>query len=180
MHIKEAIQIFLFCIGFAVIGFGLGLNKQQPVVEYVYHEVVNEVVVYESQQCINSLDCMMLAEAIYFEARGEPVKGQVAVAHVIMNRVRSNYHPDSISEVIQTRCQFAYQCDGSLKKGITNLPAFRTALIVANKVLTGQYDDPTNGADHYYNPNKMDVNPSWSVEYSQVAQIGQHVFHKRG
>src|SRR5699024_3882114 len=53
-----------------------------------------------------------LAEAIYFEARGESVRGQFAVGEVILNRVDSTAYPDSICGVVNQGCQFTYTCDG--------------------------------------------------------------------
>jgi len=183
MHIKQAVQVVLTSVCFALVGYGIGYGRHtEPAVEvrYIHNDIINEVIVLESQQCIDNLDCMLLAEAIYYEARGEPLQGQIAVAHVILNRVHSSYHPNSISSVIGKHCQFSYRCDGSTRKGITNVATFQTALKVASKVLAGEYTDPTNGADHYFNPSKMNVDPDWSNEYSRVAKIGQHVFHKRG
>lgn len=148
----------------------------QPMVPQVV--VQNKIIVQEKDQCIDSIDCMVLAEAIYHEARGEPLQGQVAVAYVVLNRMESVYFPDTISGVVNYRCHFAYTCDGSRQSGINDLRAFMKSLKVARDVIDGKYQDPTGGADHYFNPSK--VTPHWSEHYGKVALIGNHAFHKRG
>ena len=130
--------------------------------------------------CSTDMECVVLAEAIYYESRGEPIEGQIAVAHVIMNRVSSPYWPDNILEVVYNNCHFSYTCDGSLERGISDFHSFEEAKILASDVISGSLDDPSNGADHYFNPNKAKFVPDWSQTYSRVATIGNHVFHKRG
>jgi spore germination cell wall hydrolase CwlJ-like protein len=130
--------------------------------------------------CSSDIECVVLAEAIYYESRGEPIEGQIAVAHVIMNRVNSPYWPDNILEVVYNNCHFSYTCDGSLERGISDFHSFEEAKILASDVISGSLDDPSNGADHYFNPAKAKFVPNWSHTYSRVATIGNHVFHKRG
>lgn len=130
-------------------------------------------------QCLDDIQCQKLAEAIYFEARGESKDGQVAVAHVIMNRVNSPYYPDTVTDVVDYRCQFSYRCDGSLKRGIHEKKAWNRAVEVAELVYTGEVPDPTNGADHYANPRKLKRQPRWMQVYDMVAVIGNHQFHRR-
>lgn len=130
--------------------------------------------------CSTDLECVVLAEAIYHESRGEPVEGQIAVAHVILNRVNSPYWPDTILEVVYNNCHFSYVCDGSLERGVSDLDSFDKAVTLASDVMNGVHDDPSNGADHYFNPKKTKFVPDWSFSYSRVATIGNHVFHKRG
>lgn len=165
-------------IGYLVANTYQGLKPKpvQPVVPQIV--VRNEVVVQEKDQCIDSLDCLLLAEAIYHEARGEPKEGQIAVAYVILNRVESIYFPDTIKAVINYRCHFSFRCDGSQDSGVSDMRAFKIALNVASGAIDGKYSDPTNVADHYFNPSK--VEPHWSFEYKHVASIGRHAFHRRG
>lgn len=131
-------------------------------------------------ECVHDMDCMILAEAIYHESRGEHSVGQEAVAHVIMNRVRSEYFPDTVHDVINHRCQFVFTCDGSQQRGITDLHSWQQAMIVAMGVLQGTISDPTGGADHYLNVSHVKIIPRWAEEYETVAVIGNHQFHKRG
>src|SRR5690625_3806636 len=60
--------------------------------------------------CSVDENCYLLAEVIYFEARGESKKGMVAVAEVVFNRVNAPYWPDTVDSVLSYRCQFEYRC----------------------------------------------------------------------
>jgi spore germination cell wall hydrolase CwlJ-like protein len=121
-----------------------------------------------------------LAEALYFEARGETVKGQVAVAEVIMNRVKSERFPSTACDVINQgtgrkhRCQFSYTCDG-LAETISEPVAYSRVSKVARAVLDGRVPDLTDGATHYHT---TAVNPKWSKVYVKTASIGDHVFYR--
>src|SRR6056297_3773982 len=104
-----------------------------------------------------------LAEALYFEARGETVKGQFAVAEVIMNRVDSAEFPDSVCDVINQgtgrkyQCQFTYTCDG-LAETISNPAAYREVDKVARLMLQGAPRRLTDGATFYHT---KAVSPRW-------------------
>lgn len=121
-----------------------------------------------------------LSEALYFEARGETVKGQFAVAEVILNRVKSGRFPDSVCGVIHQgtgkryQCQFTYTCDGHAET-IHEPAAFARVGKVARLILDGKSQALTNGATHYHTTN---VRPRWSRVYSKTAQIGVHIFYR--
>jgi spore germination cell wall hydrolase CwlJ-like protein len=121
-----------------------------------------------------------LAEALYFEARGETVKGQFAVAEVILNRVDSRRFPSSACDVIyqgtgkKYQCQFTYTCDGH-KEVIREQQAYERVAKVARIALDGRAPDLTEGATHYHT---RAVNPSWSRSYTKTAEIGYHVFYR--
>lgn len=123
-----------------------------------------------------------LAEALYFEARGETVKGQFAVAEVIMNRVKSARYPTTPCGVVKQgtgrlyQCQFTYTCDGH-KDVIAEPQAFRQVAKVARAVIDGLSGGLTGGATHYHT---LAVRPSWARAYTQTARIGVHVFYKNG
>jgi spore germination cell wall hydrolase CwlJ-like protein len=122
-----------------------------------------------------------LAEALYFEARGESVRGQFAVAEVIMNRVDHADFPDTVCGVIHQgtgqryACQFTYTCDGH-KEVIAEPAAWRRVGKVARAMLAGAPRDLTQGATHYHT---KQVNPRWARVYPRVATIGFHHFYKR-
>ncbi len=122
-----------------------------------------------------------LAEALYFEARGESVKGQFAVAEVIMNRVDHADFPDSVCDVIHQGtgrkygCQFTYTCDGHAEI-ISEPRAFERVGKVAQVMVRGADRPLTQGATHYHT---RAVNPRWSRTYPRVATIGFHHFYKR-
>ena len=121
-----------------------------------------------------------LAEALYFEARGETIKGQFAVAEVILNRVKSARFPSTLCGVIKQgtgrryQCQFTYTCDGH-KDTIAERGAFESVAKAARAVLDGAAGGLTGGATHYHT---TAVNPSWSRVYKQTARIGVHIFYR--
>ncbi|MCK0148965.1 cell wall hydrolase [Marivita sp. S6314] len=122
-----------------------------------------------------------LAEALYFEARGETVKGQFAVAEVIMNRVKSGRFPDSVCAVINQgtgrkyQCQFTYTCDG-IPERIHEPRAWKRVGKVARAILDGVAPmNLTNGATHYHT---TAVRPRWSRTYTKTASIGVHLFYR--
>lgn len=121
-----------------------------------------------------------LSEALYFEARGETVKGQFAVAEVIMNRVESERFPDTPCDVINQgtgqryQCQFTYTCDGR-EEVIAEKDAFEQVAKVARAILDGKAGDLTDGATHYHT---TAVKPKWSRVYQKTARIGVHIFYR--
>lgn len=123
---------------------------------------------------------LCLSEALYFEARGESVKGQFAVAEVIMNRVRSQRFPDNVCGVIKQgtgrkyQCQFTYTCDG-YKEIISEKQAFERVSKVARATMDGAAANLTDGATHYHT---TAVRPSWSRVYTKTARIGVHIFYR--
>lgn len=121
-----------------------------------------------------------LAEALYFEARGESVRGQFAVAEVILNRVESSRFPDTLCGVIKQgtgkkyQCQFTYTCDGR-KEVIREKKAYERVSKVARAAIDGVSEELTEGATHYHT---KAVNPSWSRAYKETARIGVHIFYR--
>ena len=121
-----------------------------------------------------------LAEAIYFEARGEPVEGQFAVAEVILNRVESPEFPNSICKVVRQgtgrkhACQFSYNCDGKLEY-IANGAAYDQAKRVARVSMDRKTRPLTQGATYYH---AAFVSPSWARSFRHVTTIGVHKFYK--
>lgn len=121
-----------------------------------------------------------LSEALYFEARGETVKGQFAVAEVIMNRVKSTRFPSSLCGVINQgtgkkfRCQFTYTCDG-IAENIHEPRAYARVSKVARAIIDGKSPPLTNGATHYHT---TAVRPRWAKVYTKTARIGVHIFYR--
>lgn len=121
-----------------------------------------------------------LAEALYFEARGETVKGQFAVAEVIMNRVDSAIYPDTICGVVHQGtgrkygCQFTYTCDG-IPENITEKLAFAQVGKVAKLMVNGAPRVLTEGATHYHT---TAVKPRWARKFPRTARIGVHLFYR--
>ena len=121
-----------------------------------------------------------LAEALYFEARGETVKGQFAVAEVIMNRVKSAQFPNSLCSVINQgtgrryQCQFTYTCDGH-EEVIREKRAYARVAKVAKLVIDGAVPDLTEGATYYHT---TAVRPRWSRSFTNTMRIGVHLFYR--
>jgi spore germination cell wall hydrolase CwlJ-like protein len=123
-------------------------------------------------------DWQCLAEALYFEARGEPLKGQVAVAEVILNRVDAPGYPNTVCGVVKQgrggRCQFSYVCDGR-SDAIRERAAFVKAGKVARLMLDGAPRTLTDGATHFHT---RAVRPDWARRLPQTATIGAHLFYR--
>ncbi|HOG02036.1 MAG TPA: spore cortex-lytic enzyme [Clostridia bacterium] len=112
-------------------------------------------------------DLYLLARCVYGEARGEPYKGQVAVAAVILNRVKSGEFPDSISGVIYQSGAF-----DAVKDGQVNLTPDETSIKAATDAMNGW--DPTNGCLFYYNP--ATSTNKWMLSLPVTLSIGRHNF----
>jgi spore germination cell wall hydrolase CwlJ-like protein len=122
-----------------------------------------------------------MATAIYFEARGESVKGQIAVGQVIMTRVRSMFYPSTICGVVfqgqwnKNACQFSFACDG-VPDTPKNRKQWDTALDVAKNVISGKvYLDEVGDATHYH---ATYVSPDWKKMVKRITKIGVHIFYK--
>ena len=122
-----------------------------------------------------------LADALYFEARGESIQGIFAVGEVIMNRVDSAEYPNTICGVVHQgtgkkfACQFTWTCDNN-SDAIGNKTAFARVGKVAKLLIDGLPRRLTAGATHYHT---KAVHPSWANRFPRVASIGAHVFYKQ-
>ena len=118
-----------------------------------------------------------LAGAVYFEARGEPLEGQLAVAEVVLNRAASGEYPASICEVVKQPAQFSFVRNGALPPIDENSVAWRTAVAVAHiadeKLATELASDVLWYHAEY-------VAPAWGRRLARVTQIGAHIFYRRG
>jgi spore germination cell wall hydrolase CwlJ-like protein len=121
-----------------------------------------------------------LSEALYFEARGESVRGIFGVAEVILNRVDDPRYPNSVCGVVNQgtgeryRCQFSYTCDGRPEL-IQEPKAYKKVAKVAKVMLDGAPRVLTRGATHYHT---NAVKPKWSRVFPQTTAIGTHFFYR--
>ena len=122
-----------------------------------------------SSSSTNSSDLNLLSRLVYGEARGEPYTGQVAVAAVVLNRVRSSSFPNTIAGVIYQSGAFDVVSDGQI-----NLTPNETAKKAAQDALNGW--DPTNGAIYYFNPST--ATNKWIWSRPMTVTIGKHRFCK--
>ena len=115
----------------------------------------------------SSSEVYLLAKTIYAEGRGEPYTGQVAIAAVVLNRVRSGQFPNTISGVVYQKHAFTAVSDGQI-----NLTPNETAMRAARDAINGW--DPTGGALYYYNP--AVATSAWIFDRQTITVIGKHVF----
>ncbi len=122
-----------------------------------------------------------LASGIYFESRGESVKGQAAVAQVILNRVRNPAYPDTICGVVyqnedwRNRCQFSFACD-NIKDRVNSQHHWKVAREVALAVTAGKIWLKEVGSSTHYHA--IYVRPAWARTMKKVGRIGLHVFYR--
>jgi spore germination cell wall hydrolase CwlJ-like protein len=122
-----------------------------------------------------------LADAVYFEARGEPARGQMAVAQVVMNRVFSGYYPNNVCGVVYQNahrhlaCQFTFACDG-IPERINEPAAWERAKVIARDALDGKFWlNDVGKATHYH---ARWVHPWWVREMRKLDRIGVHTFYR--
>lgn len=122
-----------------------------------------------SSNSTTTSDLNLLARVVYGEARGEPYAGQVAVAAVVLNRVRSSSFPNTISGVVYQSGAFTAVSDGQI-----NLTPNTTAYNAARDALNGW--DPSGGAIYYFNPST--ATNAWIWSRPHIVTIGKHRFCK--
>jgi hypothetical protein len=123
-----------------------------------------------------------LADAVYFEARGEPEKGQEAVAQVVMNRVFSGFYPNNVCGVVYQNaekhlaCQFTFACEGKDLNKIEEPDMWEQAKRIAKDTLDGKiWLTEVGHATHYH---AYWVHPSWVHEMTRLYQLGVHTFYR--
>lgn len=116
-----------------------------------------------------------LAQAVYYEARGEPDRGKLAVAEVIVNRVNSRAYPNTYCGVVRQRrgnvCQFSWVCTRNAPPGG---PQWDRSREIAVRVIDGWKPGVVGNATHFH---ASRVRPNWASVFPKVAQIGSHVFY---
>jgi len=128
---------------------------------------------------------LCLAQGVYFEARGESVRGQAAVSQVILNRVRNPSYPNSICGVVyqnknrRNRCQFSFACD-RIRDRVRDRKSWEIAQHIASETTAGRIWFPQVGSSTHYHATY--VKPKWARAMKRVGRIGLHVFYrtKRG
>jgi spore germination cell wall hydrolase CwlJ-like protein len=122
-----------------------------------------------------------LAEAIYFEARGEAVRGQIAVAQVVMNRTFSGFYPNTVCGVVYQNkhrhmaCQFTFACDNN-PDVVTEPDMWDRAKKIAKAMLDGQLWLPEVAKSTHYHA--YWVHPSWVNEMKKMYKFGVHTFYR--
>lgn len=129
-------------------------------------------------QGLSAQNC--LAQAVYYEAAGQPLVGQRAVAQVVINRMRHPAYPKSICGVVYqgvergTGCQFTFVCDGSLARK-RSAGGWIVAEQIARRALAGAVEPAVGTATHYHADY---VVPYWSPTLLKLVTIGNHIFYR--
>ena len=131
-----------------------------------------------------AVEAECLAQVLYYEARGEGIDGEKAVAEVVLQRTLHRDYPETVCGVVydgvqpdRRDCQFSFACDGSLRKP-KEAAAWTRAKGLAEKIMTGavRLSGQTGRAIAYHS---VDVAPVWADTMLKTAQIGNHVFYRR-
>lgn len=134
-------------------------------------KTLNAMGIYSSSSSggSSSNDLSLLSKVVYSESRGEPYTGQVAVASIVLNRVKSSSFPNTVAGVVYQRGAFDAVSDGQI-----NLTPDSTARKAAQDAMNGW--DPTYGCIYYFNP--ATATSKWIWSRPQVVRIGKHIFCK--
>ena len=156
----------------------VALNNLRPFAGLPIRPMRPFVLKADADDSARALHCM--TQAIYYEAAREPVRGQQAVAQVVLNRVRHPAYPKSICGVVYqgaarpTGCQFTFTCDGALR-WTPQAGLWRQAQDVARRALAGFVDRDVGSATHYH---AAYVVPYWAPTLVKMTQVGQHIFYR--
>ena len=134
------------------------------------HNQIGKVFSLEEQGCLTT--------AIYHEARGETLEGQIAVAQVIINRVLNADFPNSICGVVYQRkkiCQFSFACDATKKRSIQQESWDQAQMIVTNFMRGNIWLSDIANATYFHT---QSVSPAWRKSFCRLKQVGSHVFYK--
>jgi len=135
----------------------------------------------ETQAEFEDRERRCLATAIYFEARGEPERGQIAVAQVVLNRVRSPRFPQTICGVVyqgqmRSGCQFSFTCDGR-SDNPRDKTQWARSQDLSKRIMSGELWLPEVGYSTFYHANY--VSPRWARSMNKIDRIGRHIFYKK-
>ena len=122
-----------------------------------------------------SPDMKCLAQAVYFEARGEPLTGQLAVARVVMNRASSGLYPRDYCSVITQRSQFSFVRNGRIPQADESSSAWLRAKAIAQIAHQDLWESEAGDALYFH---ASYVKPGWARRKTQLARIDTHVFYR--
>ena len=135
---------------------------------------LNDLVISFVDRHDQDAEQLCLANAVYFEARSEPLEGQLAVAEVVLNRAASGIFPTGICDVVTQRAQFSFVRNGKLPDADKGSACWHRALAIADiarkRSLAGEIASDVLWYHATY------VSPSWDRQRTRIAQIGKHIF----
>lgn len=181
----KQLNLFLFILSISTIATinkpptQVVVRENIPVVitKPITHVAKMETIVSKKEtheSCLQDAKCNLLAEAIVYEARGEPDIGKVAVAQVILNRVKDSRWPNKIVDVIKQPHQFSYLKDKH-KQSKPTADDWNIARKIAYNTIFGYINSPVGNATHYH---AARIQPKWAKKLQPVAKIGNHVFYR--
>lgn len=159
----------------------------QPVVQDIPEQVEEEITPDYSAGSLRELvgqvdtgsrwsdQMQCLAGAVYFESRGEPLAGQLAVANVVINRAEDRRFPASYCGVVYQRAQFSFVKNGRMPRIRTGSAAWQRARAIARIAHDGLWDSKVGDAVYFH---AKYVRPKWSYRKNRVAQIDTHIFYR--
>jgi spore germination cell wall hydrolase CwlJ-like protein len=160
--------------------FGLRPRAREEAAAAAMSEKIDDAALDAMPRASGGDDWRCLAEAIYFESRGEPLAGQIAVAEVVLNRVDDRRFPKTVCGVTNQGagsgrgCQFSYACDGRsdvMKSAAARIRSEKLATLM----LAGRPRTVTDGATYFHT---RAVRPSWARKMARTAAIGHHYFYR--
>jgi hypothetical protein len=168
-------------LGASAMGAPPAVRILRTVVEYVQPPASEPQTALDAARGRLLAEHRCLAEAMYYEARGEGEAGEKAVAEVVFDRVESGVHGRSICAVVyegapRPGCQFSFACDGSRARA-KSVKAWRDAEVLAADILAGVQSlaGATGNAMNYH---ATYVRPVWASKLVRTAQIGNHIFYR--
>lgn len=148
-------------------------RDDEPDADAVDADSLPELVAVQPQPGELSRELECLAGAIYFEARGETLAGQLAVGRVIVARAKSGRFPDSYCGVVFQRSQFSFVRGNAMPRIRTGSAAWRNAVAVAQIAHSGSWNSPVEGALFFH---AARVSPGWRL--TRLARVDNHVFYR--
>lgn len=135
------------------------------------HELVGDMPIAEEL----SAEMKCLAQAVYFEARGEPLAGQLAVARVVINRATSGLYPPDYCAVVTQRSQFSFVRGGRIPEADESSEAWRCARAIAQIAYQDLWQSEARDALYFH---ASYVKPGWARRKTQLARIDTHIFYR--
>ena len=160
----------------ASVGIATDIDLDQvPVINFPKRIPASSLAALVSTHATDSLgdreaDC--LAKAVYFESKGEPLDGQLAVAEVIMNRAKSGRFAGTLCGVVKQPSQFSFVRGGGFPP-IVNQAMWRQAVGVAQVAMNGLWESSASNALYFH---AKRVSPNWGKK--RVAAVGNHIFYR--
>jgi hypothetical protein len=158
----------------AIAWLGSGDGQDEAPAAALLPQGLGDLVETYADLAIEDAQDVCLAKAVYFEARSEPLEGQLAVAQVVMNRAASGRYPATLCAVITQKAQFSFIRAGKFPKPNKKSEAWRKAVAIAHIAKTGLVKELSPDVLWYH---ATYVAPSWNKRLNREAQIGLHIFY---